>query len=208
MQYASFDLEFALWQRGFNLVCGIDEVGRGCFAGPIVAAAVIFPNNFISKFQFADSKLLSPKRREALAKYIKDCALNYSIAEISVEDINKFRIVESNQRAFRKALFGLSSQPDYILIDAFYIENVEKNIQQPVKKGDRTCASVAAASILAKVYRDDRMVFLNDLYPEYGFSKNKGYGTLAHRNAIKKFGLTKLHRTSFKLAKYLNEPNQ
>lgn len=205
MIYSSFDLEKTLWQKGFKLVCGVDEVGRGCFAGPVVVGAVVFPANFDLTQKLADSKLLKPRQRENLTKFIKDQALCWSIAEISVRNINKFGIGKATQMGFRKAVKLLAKSPDFILIDAFYIKHFNQKYQQAIPDGDKICASISAASIIAKVYRDKLMKFLHKKYPKYKFSKNKGYGTKDHQEAIKKYGLTKIHRTSFNLNQFLNE---
>lgn len=204
MIYSSFDLEKNLWLRGFKLVCGIDEVGRGCFAGPVVIGAVIFPKDFAPQKKLADSKLLKPKQREFLAKFIKETALYWSIAEISVRDINKFGIGKATQMGFRKAVKLLTKKPDFVLIDAFHIKHFNRKNQKPIKDGDKISASISAASIIAKVYRDRLMKGLHKKYPQYKLSKNKGYGTRYHQEAIKKYGLTKIHRTSFNLKQFIN----
>ena len=195
--------EKQLWREGFTHIAGIDEVGRGCFAGPVVAAAVILPQEFNATDEINDSKLLSPKKREELAKIIKNHALNFAIAEISVEIINQIGIGKATQKAFLQAVTTLSLKPDYILIDAFYIEALTKKNQKPIIHGDGLSISIAAASIIAKVYRDGIMQNLHPQYPQYEFHQNKGYGTKKHREAIKKFGLCPLHRTSFNLTKFI-----
>lgn len=203
MTFADFSLETPLWSQGYNLICGIDEVGRGCFAGPVVAGAVIFPPNSSLINGIADSKLLKPSKREDLAKEIKDKAEAWAVGEISVEDINKFGIGQATQMAFSKAVENLKKAADFFLIDAFYVKTLDKLKQKPVPGGDRISASIAAASIIAKVYRDDLMQKLHMNFPDYGFDKHKGYGTSFHREMIKKFGLSDLHRKSFKLDKFL-----
>jgi len=203
MTFPTFDQEKQFWKRGVNFVAGVDEVGRGCFAGPVVAAAVIFSKNFSGIDGVNDSKLLTPARRELLAEEIKKKALAFSIAEISVEVINKAGIGKATQRAFHKAVAGLSQIPDHILIDAFYITALAKARQTPIVHGDTKSVSIAAASIIAKVYRDQRMRELHKKYEVYDFFTNKGYGTKKHQEAIKKYGLSALHRKSFNLAKFL-----
>lgn len=185
------------------MICGIDEVGRGCFAGPVVAGAVIFPANAKLIEGIADSKLLKPKVREDLAKRIKDKASAWAVGEISVPDINKFGIGQATQMAFSKAVANLQKAADFFLIDAFYVKTLDKLKQKPIPGGDRISASIAAASIIAKVYRDSLMEKLHLEMPNYGFDKHKGYGTSFHREMIKKFGLSDLHRKSFKLDKFL-----
>ena len=196
-------IETQLWNEGYNLVCGLDEVGRGCFAGPVCAGAVIFQKNCEPLERVADSKLLSPKQREILAEKIKESALAWSVAEIGVSTINKVGIGEATQMAFRKAIKLLSKSPDFVVIDAFYIKHYDRKNQRPIKDGDKICFSISAASIIAKVHRDNLMDNLDKKYPQYGFSENKGYGTKFHRDAIKKYGLSNLHRKSFDLQKFL-----
>ncbi len=199
----TLQIEQSLWNAGYKLVCGIDEVGRGCFAGPVVAGAVIFSPDGILPKGIADSKLLKPKQRETLADQIKRVALFYAIAEICVNDINKLGIGKATQMAFRKALRLLLVQADYVLIDAFYIKHLNRKKQKAIKDGDTICASIAAASIIAKVYRDKLMKNLHKKYPKYGFAKHKGYGTKIHQEAIRKYGLSRLHRKSFNLEKFI-----
>ena len=151
MVFANFSIETTLWSQGLNMVCGIDEVGRGCFAGPVVAGAVIFPQGSKLIEGIADSKLLTPKKREELAKRIKDKALSWSVGEISVPDINKFGIGEATQMAFSKAVENLQKAADFFLIDAFYVKTLDKLKQKPIPGGDRISTSIAAASIFAKV---------------------------------------------------------
>lgn len=207
--------ESELWKKGCHLVCGVDEVGRGCFAGPVVVGAVVLSKEVVLPEGVADSKLLKPKTREELAIKIKETAVVWAISEVSVEHINKLGIGKATQMAFLQAVQNLKVAPDHILIDAFYnlskakisssayIENLDKKVQTPVIKGDQKCASVAAASIIAKVYRDHLMVKLHQKYPQYGFDVHKGYGTKIHQEAIKKHGLCELHRKSFNLDKFL-----
>ncbi len=204
MVFASLDIEIPLWKQGYNLICGIDEVGRGCFAGPVVAGAVVFSS--LSKIPdgIADSKLLKPEIREVLAERIKECAEAWSVGLIGVTYINKLGIGKATQVAFRKALSNLSKTPDFVLIDAFYINHFKRQIQKPIKNGDKLSVSIAAASIIAKVFRDNLMTQLDLKFPGYGFSKHKGYGTKFHQEAIKKLGLSKLHRSSFNLQKFLD----
>ncbi len=200
----SLDLENELWKKGFKLICGMDEVGKGSFAGPVVVGAVIFSSQVILPKGLADSKLLKPKVRKHLAERIKNQAAFWSVAEIGVRVINKHGIGHATQMAFRKALRMLSVQADFVLIDAFYIKHFNRKRQKAIIGGDKICASISAASIIAKVYRDQFMVNLHQQYPQYGFAKHKGYGTKAHQEAIKKYGLSKIHRKSFNLQKFLS----
>lgn len=201
----TLDIEKSLWKQEFRYIAGLDEVGRGCFAGPVVAGAVIFPYGVILPEGLADSKLLKPRQRERLAREIKEQALCWSVSEISVAVINKIGIGKATQMAFRKAIKILPKAPDYILIDAFNIRHLNRKRQKAVKDGDTICASISAASIIAKVFRDKLMKKLHKKYPEYGFAKHKGYGTKRHQEAIKKYGLTRLHRKSFNLMAYLSK---
>lgn len=202
MVYATSDIEKSFWNKGYKLICGVDEVGRGCFAGPVVTAAVIFSPDCLFPVGIADSKLLNAQKREQLAKEIKNSALSWAIGVSSVELINEIGIGKATQVAFQNAVSSLNPKADFIIIDAFYIEYFDKTFQKPVKGGDKLSVSIAAASIIAKVYRDNLMVDLDSQYPGYGFAQHKGYGTKGHRQAIKKYGLTKLHRKSFNLGKY------
>lgn len=196
-------LEKSLWKKGFHHIAGLDEVGRGCFAGPVVVGAVVFPKDLQMIAGLADSKLLKPRQREKLTESIKEQALAWSVAEVSVTAINKLGIGKATQMAFRKALRLLSVQADFVLIDAFYIKHLNRKRQRAVKDGDKICASISAASIIAKVYRDKLMKRLHKKYPKYGFAKHKGYGTKRHQEAIKKYGLSRIHRKSFNLEKFL-----
>ena len=187
------------FKKGFKVVAGIDEVGRGAWAGPLVVAAVILPQNFQIPTGLADSKLLKHSQRVEQAKIIKSKAIASAIVEISPSKINKIKMAKAAHVAFRKAIRQLTVKPDFCLIDAFYIKHFSKKHQIAIIGGDKICASIAAASILAKVYRDNLMRKLHFAYPAYGFGKHKGYGTKFHQAAISKFGFTKIHRTSYNL---------
>lgn len=199
----TLNLEKELWESGYTYVCGLDEVGRGCFAGPVVVGAVIFPSNMSLPVGIADSKLLKPDFRKKLSEEIKKVALYWSVGEIGVEDIDQSGIGDATQRAFAKAVENLPLYPDMCLIDAFNIKYLDKKKQRAIKNGDSICASISAASIIAKVYRDGLMVELDKEFPEYGFANHKGYGTRQHQEAIKKHGLTRIHRKSFNLQKFI-----
>ena len=203
-QKPTFEFETSFWRQGLRYIAGVDEVGRGCFAGPVVTAAVILSQTFSAKEEVNDSKLLSPKKREKLSGIIKKEAVAFSIAEVGVPVINEIGIGKAAQIAFKKAVLELSTQPDFIFIDAFYIDGIERNKQKPIIHGDRLSVSIAAASIIAKVYRDELMQKLHPQYVVYDFATNKGYGTQKHRDAIGKYGLCDLHRTSFNLNKFLS----
>lgn len=207
MVYATLEEERKLWKKGFRLVCGIDEVGRGCFAGPVVAGAVIFPPDVeIPTEQIADSKLLKPMQRRKTVDLIKTKVIAWAVAEVGVPAINKVGIGKATQKAFRKVVKKLEKQPDFVLMDAFYINRLiglRRKYQKPIVKGDQKSISIAAASIIAKVHRDSLMKKYHKKYPQYHFGKHKGYGTKLHQEAIRKWGLTRVHRKSFNLEKFL-----
>lgn len=194
--------EQLLWNSGFSNICGLDEVGRGCFAGPVVTGAVIFKKDSNIPEGIRDSKLLTPAKRKKLSQEIKDNCFAWSIGESSVEVIDELGIVKATQKAFYQSVQNLNTPPDFLLIDAFYVDGIEKEKQKPIIHGDALCVSIAAASIVAKVYRDELMEKLSLRYPEYGLEKHKGYGTGQHRDAIKKYGLKDIHRRSFNLTKF------
>lgn len=203
MKTPTFEYEKKQWGRGVKFIAGVDEVGRGSFAGPVVAAAVVFDARVEATFndiglgKVRDSKLLQEKQREILAKLIKKHALSYCISEIGVARINKHGIGKCSQYAFRKALKGLKAKPEHILIDAFFVKYIQKGKQTPIIKGDQKCFSIAAASIIAKVHRDNLMKKLAKKYKHYKLDKHKGYGTKEHRDLIKKHGISKIHRVAF-----------
>lgn len=210
IQKPSFDFEKKFWAGGIKHVIGIDEVGRGAFAGPIVAAAVAYPPNFDIRILKGvnDSKLLSYRQREKYCEVIKKHSI-YSIESIEIKYINKHGIGKANTAVFRKALRSvltkIQSKNYFILIDGFHKKDLPGGIkkQKGITKGDRISLSIASASILAKVYRDNLMISQSGIFPNYKFIQNKGYGTKDHREAIKIYGLTEIHRTSFNLQKFL-----
>lgn len=182
--------------NGYKFVCGVDEVGRGPLAGPVCAAAVILPQNFQIE-GLDDSKKLSEKKRELLFDKIIENAVAYNIAYGTLEEIERYNILEATYIAMNKAIDGLKVKPDFALIDG---NRIPKGITVPcetVVKGDSKSCSVAAASILAKVTRDRLMLEYDKKYPQYLFAKHKGYGTKAHYEAIKKYGICEIHRKSF-----------
>ena len=191
-----FSYEKAAKDKGFSLVCGVDEAGRGPLMGPVCAAAVILPEG-VEIAGLNDSKKLSEKKREALFPQIIEKATAYSVAFASVEEIEKFNILEATYMAMNRAIEGLSVPADYALIDG---NRVPKGIKIPcetVVKGDAKSQSIAAASILAKVSRDRLMEEYDREYPQYLFLKHKGYGTAEHIALIKEYGPCPLHRQSF-----------
>jgi len=195
----SLDEERALWEKGHKYIAGIDEVGRGSWAGPLVVGAVILPINFIIPPGFADSKHVKPAKRKEFAAYIYERIKAYALAEVPVTVINKLGIGKATHIGFRKAIRLLSTKPDYLLIDAFYIKHLSRKNQLAIVKGDVKSVSIAAASIIAKVERDRLMRQLAKKYPQYRFGKHKGYGTSLHQELIKANGFSKIHRTSFNL---------
>lgn len=190
--------EMKLYEKKYaecGLICGIDEVGRGPFAGPVVAGAVILPKD-CDILYLNDSKKLSEKKREELYPVIMEKAIAVGIGYNTPERIDEINILNATYEAMRKAIGALSVKPDILLNDAVTIPEV--NIRQiPIIKGDAKSVSIAAASIVAKVTRDRLMVKYDEIYPEYGFGSNKGYGSAAHIEALKKYGPTPIHRRSF-----------
>lgn len=189
--------------QGFKMICGVDEAGRGPLAGPVCAAAVIFPEGLIID-GVNDSKKLSEKKREKLFDKIKEEALSYSIAYASVEEIEKLNILNAAMLAMKRAVEGLDIEPDMILVDGNKEPDIEDIDCTAIIKGDALSHSIAAASILAKVSRDRLMNEMAKKYPEYGFDKHKGYGTKLHREKILEHGICEIHRPSF-LKKLLGE---
>lgn len=179
----------------FSYICGIDEVGRGPLAGPVVAAAVILPKD-CDILYINDSKQLSEEKREALYEEIMEKAIGVGIGVVSHERIDEINILQATYEAMRQAVAKLPVQPDLLLNDAVTIPELTMK-QVPIIKGDAKSISIAAASIVAKVTRDRMMVELDRFYPEYGFAGNKGYGSAVHIEAIKTIGPCKIHRRSF-----------
>lgn len=176
----------------------MDEAGRGPLAGPVVAAAVILPEVEIKDLK--DSKRLSEKKREKICEEIKDLAISYSLGIVEVKIIDKINILGATFLAMKKAIKGLKVKPDYVLVDGR--DELDISLpQRAVIGGDAQCISIAAASILAKVTRDRIMIEYDQIYPQYGFAKHKGYGTLLHKERLKKYGPCVLHRLSFKSVK-------
>lgn len=181
-----------------KLEAGCDEVGRGCLAGPVVAAAVVLHQDFEANL-INDSKKLSPKKRRILDQYIRENALDYAIAELPPAFIDQYNILNSSIKAMHLALDQLKTRPKLILVDGNRFHPYSTVPHECIVKGDSLVLSIAAASILAKNYRDNLMVKLHDEYPEYGWNANFGYPTKFHRAAILQHGTTPYHRMSFKL---------
>ncbi|HLH75968.1 MAG TPA: ribonuclease HII [Candidatus Binataceae bacterium] len=187
--------ERKLWQAGVQLVAGVDEVGVGPMAGPVMAAAVIFaPETFIKGVH--DSKQLSPLQREAMFEAIQARALAIGVAEVSVEEIDRINIFHAAQAACRTAIARLATLPEHVLVDGRALRGLQVR-QTAIVGGDRKSFCIAAASIIAKVQRDRLMCYYDQLYPGYGFARHKGYCTAEHLAAVKRLGPSPLHRTSF-----------
>ncbi len=182
---------------GAEYVAGADEAGRGPLAGPVVCAAVILPLDRGALIDgIDDSKKLKAEERERLAALIRERALSYAVCEEDNEAIDRINILEATKLCMKRAVEALSPEPDVVLIDGNFRIAVSLP-QQNIVKGDALSYSIGAASILAKVYRDHRMEELDALYPQYGFARHKGYGTKAHTDAIREYGLCKIHRRTF-----------
>ncbi|MFA6981405.1 MAG: ribonuclease HII [Patescibacteria group bacterium] len=201
--------ETFLWDGGIQNIAGVDEVGRGALAGPLVTAAVIlnkehlYRNNDVSSEimelyeQINDSKLLTPKKREKLSEFIREHAVTFSISQIENTEVDDLGISASTQKAFFNSIQNLKVKPGHVLTDTFEIKKLTKANQTNIIKGDTKSITIAAASIVAKVYRDALMVKMHETYQEYGFDKHKGYGTIFHMGALKKYGPCKIHRITF-----------
>ena len=197
-----WSIENGSYAQGIQVICGVDEAGRGPLAGPVCAAAVILPKH-LELPGLTDSKKLTDKRRRELFPIIKEQAIAYGIGLASEQEIDEINILQATFLAMERALAQLSVRPDLALIDG----NREKDFGIPVKtvvKGDSLSANIAAASILAKVTRDDLMLEIAKQYPEYGFDIHKGYGTKAHYEALRAHGASPVHRSTF-LRKFYGE---
>ena len=182
---------------GYRFVAGVDEVGRGCLAGPVVAAACILDPEKALPIGLNDSKKLSEKVRDVIAAQIKEDCIAYATGQIEADEIDRVNILEATKMAMLLAVGSLSTAPDFLLIDALYLKQSHLP-QKAIIRGDSISASIAAASILAKTYRDDLMKVYDLEYPQYGFSGHKGYGAAKHFTAIRKHGPCVLHRKSFR----------
>lgn len=189
-------MEEELYNKGLKCICGIDEAGRGPLAGPVVVAAAIMPRYSMIE-GVKDSKKVSEKKREELYEIITREAISYGIGIIDQKEIDRINILNATKEGLTMAVKELSVRPDLILVDA--LTNIDTNgiPYESIIKGDAKCYSISAASILAKVTRDRIMRQWDEIYPQYGFAKHKGYGTAEHIAAIKEYGLCPLHRLSF-----------
>lgn len=191
----NYKYEHDLWSKGINLIAGVDEVGRGPLIGPVVASAVILPHDFYLE-GLTDSKKLSEKKRELFYQIIKEKAISIGIGIISEKRIDEINIYEATKEAMIMAINNLEPKPDHILIDAMPLELSIPTTS--IIKGDYLSVSISAASVIAKVTRDHMLYEMDKEYPMYDLKNNKGYGTKKHLEAIKKYGITKYHRLSYK----------
>ena len=187
IQFSSYDLE-----------CGTDEAGRGCLAGPVTAAAVILPMSFKSLL-LNDSKQLSEKNRNILRPIIENESISFGVQHIFESEIDSINILNASIKAMHGSILQLKTSPEYIIVDGNRFKPFESIPYSTIIKGDSKYLSIAAASILAKTYRDDYMAKIHEEFPMYNWKQNKGYPTKEHRAAIKKYGVTKYHRKSFRL---------
>jgi ribonuclease HII len=178
--------------------CGTDEAGRGCLAGPVTAAAVILPDNFINHL-LNDSKQLSLLRRNELKPFIEEQAIAFSVTHVMMDEIDNINILQASITAMHRSIESLTTLPQFIAVDGNKFRSFDNIPHQCVVKGDAKFLHIAAASVLAKTYRDAFMEKIHEEYPMYNWKKNKGYPTSEHREAIKKYGVTPYHRKSFRL---------
>lgn len=180
------------------LECGTDEAGRGCLAGPVTAAAVILPNTFRNK-TLNDSKQLSEKKRDLLKPIIELEALSFGVCHVFEEEIDSINILNASITAMQRSIIKLQPQPEFIIVDGNRFKPYKEVPYETIIKGDGRYLSIAAASVLAKTYRDEYMAKIHEEFPMYNWKQNKGYPTKEHREAIRKYGATKYHRKTFRL---------
>ena len=191
----SFAFEDKARAEGYSFICGIDEAGRGPLAGPVYACAIIMKEDFIIP-EVNDSKKLTEKKREALYDIILENALDWSVASVSEKEIDEINILNATMKAMDMAISGLKVVPDLALIDGNQNRDIKQN-NKTIIKGDSKSYNIAAASIIAKVTRDRFIIKMDELYPQYGFKKHKGYGTKEHIENIRKYGPCEIHRRTF-----------
>jgi len=184
----------------FEFECGTDETGRGCLAGPVTAAAVLLPENFNLDL-LNDSKQLSEKTREKLRPFIEDLAISFSVTHLEPLIIDEINILNASIQAMHESILKLDPNPLYIIVDGNRFKPINEIPHSTIIKGDSKYMSIAAASVLAKTYRDDYMNKIHEEFPMYNWKQNKGYPTKEHREAIRKYGTTKYHRMTFRLLK-------
>ncbi len=178
--------------------CGTDEAGRGCLAGPVTAAAIILPDDFSNDI-LNDSKQLSEAKRKLLRPLLEDCSITYGVTHIYMEEIDKINILNASILGMQQSIAQLTPQPEHISVDGNRFKPYHNIPYTCVIKGDGKYMNIAAASVLAKTYRDEYMEKIHEEFPMYNWKKNKGYPTVEHREAIRKYGITKYHRKSFRL---------
>ncbi|MDI1241436.1 MAG: ribonuclease HII [bacterium] len=192
-----FDFEHQAIADGFAFIAGVDEVGRGCLAGPVVAAACILDTTRPVPKGLNDSKQLTEKQRNEISSELRETAVAFAVGVVEAEEIDRINILEATKVAMIKAIEALSPSADHILIDALQLKHL-RIPQKAIIKGDSISYSIAAASVIAKTYRDNLMVDYDSVYPQYGFAGHKGYGAAVHLQAIKDHGTCPLHRMSFR----------
>lgn len=199
-----YKIEEELYDSGVDVICGVDEAGRGPLAGPVVVAACILPQ-FLKIPGLNDSKKVSSKKRDELYKIIVKNAIAYKVVFISSKEIDSLNILEATKKGMKEAIYGLSTKPQHVLIDAVKLDDLEIS-STSIIHGDALSSSIAAASILAKVSRDRYMEKMDIKYPNYGFKNNKGYGTKAHMEALEIYGPCPIHRKTFyPVSKYFSK---
>lgn len=192
-----FDFEHQAIADGYVFIAGVDEVGRGCLAGPVVAGACILDTTKPVPEGLNDSKKLTEKQRDEIAAELRETAVAFAVGIVEAEEIDRINILEATKVAMIKAIEALEPAADHILIDALQLKHL-RIPQKAIIKGDSISYSIAAASVIAKTYRDNLMVEYDTVYPEYGFAGHKGYGAASHRQAIKDHGPCPLHRLTFR----------
>jgi len=183
---------------GFTLETGTDEAGRGCLSGPVVAAAVILPEDF-HHILLNDSKQLSEKKRQELRPYIEEHAIAFGVSFIHQEEVDELNVLQASITGMHRSIEMLKTQPEFIIVDGNKFKPYKDIPHETIIKGDAKFMSIAAASVLAKTYRDEYMEKIHQEFPQYNWKKNKGYPTKEHREAIRQFGITPYHRKTFKL---------
>lgn len=190
-----FEFDKEIKKEGYNIICGVDEAGRGPLAGPVYACAIIMKEDFIIP-EVNDSKKLTEKKREELYDIILENALDWSVASVSEKEIDEINILNATMKVMDMAISGLKITPDLALVDGNQNRGIKQN-NKTVIKGDAKSYNIAAASIIAKVTRDRFIIKMDELYPQYGFKKHKGYGTKEHIENIRKYGPCEIHRRTF-----------
>ena len=183
---------------GFSLEAGTDEAGRGCLCGPVVAAAVILRKDFTHPF-LNDSKQLSKKKREELRPFIEENAIAFGVSFVWQDEVDEINVLQASITGMHRAITELEILPEFIIVDGNKFKNYKEIPHETIVKGDAKYVSIAAASVLAKTYRDEYMEKIHQEFPMYNWQKNKGYPTKEHRNGIRKFGITQYHRKTFRL---------